>query len=573
MIKLMLYLLEVSAVVAILYACYFALLRKETFFDLNRAFLLGIMIISFLFPLVNLDFLSSSPTPINDSIDQLRQTRMTYFEALESWSTEGYSIENNHVGISKSDRSVSTKSYRVVLIGILSIYLFGVVVALSRLLWAYYSVLQLRWRYDKEQIDDTLVVKLPYPTAPFSFLNTAFICEEEKNDEALGQILAHEKVHIQQWHSVDLIFVQLLGAVLWFNPVVWLLIKSLKTTHEYIADRKIISQGYSLVRYQSLLLSQLISNNSIGLVHNFNLTFIKKRITMMNIERSGWIGKAKVAASLSLTIALGLIMMQCNTTLDEQSSTSGVRDIDDIIDWGTESVSYVVPTLPKSEFKYKGTSDNTMQIEIYDDQIHVDKQLVSLCDLPKAIKSSKIDRHGIVLMLVDHQQTMSLVRAVEWELRKINRRKVIYSGKTEEGSRVEVKHMLAPAPGNSYGIELHTVDDAYAKAHDLDILKVDLNGNLSSKDQKRVYDFVMAHVKVSKSNYMVSAKYDDDTYFGDYLANMIYIRAGFNQIYQERSQKMFGKNFFELDKSNPEEKTQYNAVRKGIPMAISIAEI
>jgi len=65
---------------------------------------------------------------------------------------------------------------------------------------------------------------------------------------------------------------------------------------------------------------------------------------------------------------------------------------------------------------------------------------------------------------------------------------------------------------------------------------------------------------------VVSAKYDEDDNYGDYLTNLAYIMEGFDQVYQERAQEMFGKDFYKLDKE------QYNAVRKGVPKAISIAE-
>jgi beta-lactamase regulating signal transducer with metallopeptidase domain len=149
--------------------------------------------------------------------------------------------------------------------------------------------------YPHAEMDGVKIIKLPFPTAPFSFFRYVFVRDEMVGTPEFDHILAHERTHIQQKHSLDLIFVQLLAAFLWFNPVIWLLIKSLKTTHEYIADKKIINSGYSLVEYQTLLLKQLISNNSFGLVHNFNLSFIKKRITMMTHKKSGWSGKVKVA--------------------------------------------------------------------------------------------------------------------------------------------------------------------------------------------------------------------------------------------------------------------------------------
>ena len=171
------------------------------------------------------------------------------------------------------------------------------------------------------------------------------------------QILAHERTHIQQKHSIDLIFVQLLAAFFWFNPVIWRLIKSLKTTHEYIADKKIINSGYSLVEYQTLLLKQLISNNSFGLVHNFNLSFIKKRITMMKNKKSGWSGKVKVAMTIAITLIGGAIIIQCNSRIDEQVSLKS--EIPSTLEFA-QGVD--LPRLPETGYTIQRRSDRCPEL-------------------------------------------------------------------------------------------------------------------------------------------------------------------------------------------------------------------
>ena len=87
-----------------------------------------------------------------------------------------------------------------------------------------------------------------------------------------------------------------------------------------------------------------------------------------------------------------------------------------------------------------------------------------------------------------------------------------------------------------------------------------------------VYDFVQSHIQKQSRNYVVSARFDDDDTYNDYLVNLTYIQEAFNQIYQERAQQMFGKNFYDLDRKDEEEREQYLAVRKNIPRAISVAE-
>ena len=566
MSKFILYLIEASVSLSLLYLLYLLFLRNETFFNLNRFLLLGILGVSLLYPFVSFDFFSSGESVIHQSIDELGEIRVSYYEALEAWSSEGYQntspgetvfpIPNNHVS-------------GWILITILIVYGIGLVAMFFRLLWTYSWIYKLKKACTKVIIDDVLVVKVPYPMAPFSFLNAVFVHDDMLESEEFPQILAHEKIHVQQRHSFDLIFVQLLAAALWFNPMVWLLIKSLKTTHEYIADKKMINQGYSLVEYQSLLLRQLISNNSHGLVHNFNLSFIKKRITMMKIKESGWAGRVKAALVLSLVAVFSLVMIQCNTTVLEEQIDSNAASSPTV---NAQQVAYTLPVLPYIGFRYDVDPNNSIEVVIYNGKVQINGQVYAITDIAEVMKSSGMNKSGVIVMKVDQEASMKLVHDVQWEFRKANRRKLLYLGQTPSGQQTEMAFLLPPVPGSPDGVQLPTIDDAYAKANDLDILKIKLGDNAGAANQQIVYDFVMAHVKEGKANYVVSAKSDDADSYNDYLVNLTYVQQGFNQIYQERAQEMFGINFIDLDLKDPADKEQYNAVRRNIPRSISVAE-
>ena len=121
-------------------------------------------------------------------------------------------------------------------------------------------------------------------------------------------------------------------------------------------------------------------------------------------------------------------------------------------------------------------------------------------------------------------------------------------------------------------MRIPSIDDDYAKEHDMDLLKIDLGNDLGIENQQQVYSFVKDQIAKRKSNYVVSVRHEDEDKYGEYLLNLTYIMEGFNQIYQERSQELFAKNFYDLDQADPLEKEQYRAVRKGIPRAISVAE-
>jgi biopolymer transport protein ExbD len=418
--------------------------------------------------------------------------------------------------------------------------------------------------YPLLEMEGAKVVKIPYAAAPFSFLKYVFVHEAMVDTPEFVQILAHERTHIQQKHSIDLIFVQLLAAFFWFNPVIWQLLKSLKTTHEYIADKKIINSGYSLVDYQTLLLKQLISNNSVGLVHNFNLSFIKKRITMMKNKKSGWSGKVKVAMAIASAVICSAIIIQCNSKIDEQVSLkSGIAATHEF----AQGIN--LPVLPETGYTFKGDSTDVLNLTIVRNKLSINGKSHTLSEIATTIEKSGVPSvTGHVVMRVDKDQPMGFVRDVQMELRKADRRKIRYLAQTNKGTKVESVILLPPTPENAAknGLPLQpTISDVETNGK-TDLLKIDLGENAGAVNQQKVYDFVKRHIQKQSADYVVGARFDDEDTYTVYLVNLAYVKEGFHQIYQERSREMFGKDYFNTDKE------EYKAVRQGVPMALSISE-
>ena len=194
------------------------------------------------------------------------------------------------------------------------VYLIGFLIFLSRI------IVLFKWIYKTisnniiEHSNDLKLIKLSENLPPFSFLSYVFLNKEIIKNTKSDQILAHEKIHINQKHSVDLLLAHALTIFQWFNPLVWLLQKSIKTNHEYIADSEVVQKGYNLLDYQELLLNQFLSIKSVELVNNFNLISIKKRIAMMNKLKSGF--KAKLKAFLIIPFALFTFLIFANLTVN-----------------------------------------------------------------------------------------------------------------------------------------------------------------------------------------------------------------------------------------------------------------
>ncbi|MEM9832410.1 MAG: M56 family metallopeptidase [Bacteroidota bacterium] len=566
MTSFIVYLLEASVMLVVLYALYLLLLRKETFFSFNRFFLLAIPVLSLVFPLLSFDVSLSISSVINEPIEELSEVRFFYYDAFESRSanTKNPTAEQESVGGSVQERTSFHSSLTTVVI---AIYGIGLAVVIFRLIGLYIWIHRLMSRSETKVIDGVRVIIVSHSTTPFSFLNTAFVHQDVVPSEDFGQILAHEKVHIRERHSVDLLFVQLSAAVLWFNPVIWQLIKSLKTTHEYIADKKTIDQGYSLVAYQTLLLRQLVSTNSSGLIHYFNLSFIKKRITMMNIKKSGWAGKAKVVLTMLAVLGFSLVIVQCNSKLDEQmllETDASAPNISQEID---------VPIIAASHFKLSDPT-STVDIAVNENIVTINGEVVELDELASVLEKEAEERIVMVLK-IDRTQPMSLVRKIQREMRRANRLKVLYIGKTSDGQLTNVRIMLPPLPKNSSESSVPMVTDKYARENNLSLLKVVMGENTGLANQKKTYDFVKNEVVQQKTNYVVSARFSDENTYGEYLTNVCHIQRAFYQLYDERTQEMYGESFwdiFEKAQTSEKYKEMYSALKKEAPMAISIAE-
>jgi hypothetical protein len=558
MAKLIMYLLESSVVLAFFYLIYVLVLQKETFFSLNRFFLLAILVVSLLFPWLSFDFNPTKVVAVEHPLEEISKIRTSYYEAMALW--EHNSSGGGGTTVPGTPPESRTDWGKYPLIGFLMLYVVGTGVCLSRTFWTLRWIWKMIAIYTHVEMEGVKVIQVPFPTAPFSFFTYVFVHDEMVGTPEFHQILAHERTHIQQKHSIDLVFVQLLAAFFWFNPVIWRLIKSLKTTHEYIADNKIINAGYSLVEYQTLLLKQLISNNSFGLVHNFNLSFIKKRITMMTHKKSGWQGKVKVAIAIAATLICCAIIIQCNSKLEEQEISPRSP--------GAFTHGINLPVLPATGFAFHGDTTDALSFNIRGDKLTINGEPRALDEISDVIAEGIPTMEGYVVMRVDRNQKMGFVRSVQQELRIADRRKILYLAQTETGAKVESVLLLPPTLEGAVknGTPMEPDISALEAEGTLDVLKIDLGNDEGVVNQQVVYGFVSGHMQKQSSDYVVGARFDDDDTYGTYLLNLTYVKEGFHQHYQERAHEMFGKDYFDLDKE------EFYAVRQGIPMAISISE-
>lgn len=266
----------------ILSACllfYKLLLQKETFFHLNRYVLLACMLLAFVLPLVpvpqQLSFRNAPiatavvlpETPIHkNSITQVKQE----------------SVQETFVAPTKQFINVE-----VVLQWLIYLYWFGVIVFGINFLMQ--AVILITRAYSGSVIQDGKfrIVEITEDKAPCSFANNIFINPEKYEWETYNQILLHEKIHIEQKHTIDLLLAEMMLIFQWFNPFAWQWRKALEINLEFLTDDQMLQQDtVERESYQFSLLKVAAPQFPLSLTTNYNQSLLKKRIIMMNSKKS-----------------------------------------------------------------------------------------------------------------------------------------------------------------------------------------------------------------------------------------------------------------------------------------------
>lgn len=276
------YLIQSSACLSALYLLYLLFLRKETFFMVNRIYLILVLLFSMVLPLIPIRL--QTPAMLTSMMVFLDPVLITP-EKVDSFTTFHFDwLETAGV-----------------------IYLAGVIIFSLRF---FIQIIQLQVVIHRNGIirrDRVKFVFLDKGLSPFSFFNLIFI-RKEPDTEHLGAILQHELVHVRQWHSIDLILVELLTIIQWFNPFAWLLQRSVRSLHEFLADEGVIREGVRQAEYQQLIFNYTLGRPINNLTTNFNVSLIQKRIIMMTKSRSRAIARMKYLLAIPV-VALSMFYL------------------------------------------------------------------------------------------------------------------------------------------------------------------------------------------------------------------------------------------------------------------------
>lgn len=291
---------------SLLIALYYLFLEKEKMHQFNRFYLIFSLVLSYVIPFITI----TTEFPKHSNNPQLLFEETTQQIVILSSQQEGFNWMNI----------------------IWIVYGMVTLILLTKGIVSFLKIKNLKGKEINYQGQRIIITEKKL--SPFSFWKTIYLGKNYfKNNEIDSRIFLHEKGHLKQKHSIDLLLIELFKIFTWFNPALYFYKKAMVTNHEFLADEYVLKSNYSTKDYQKLILQEIISSQNYDLTHTFNFNNTKKRFIMMNTKKSNLTGLKKMV-SIPLFIAIfGLFVQKsyANTsslnvkTIDKE--TSNLEDI------------------------------------------------------------------------------------------------------------------------------------------------------------------------------------------------------------------------------------------------------
>ena len=334
------FMLESGISLAIFALVYLLFLRKETFFVLNRIYLLGSVCFSILLPFIHFQVYSEMPSIM---LDEVTITASRYQNLLQTVFVYSASLSGT---IEKTIQSIGLIRF---------IYLLGTAIFFLVFLYRLLQITALIMNNENELKNGIRIIKIDRDTTPFSFFNFVFIDKNNANGSGMKEMLAHEMEHVRQGHSVDVMILELLTIFLWFNPFFWLLKRSIRENHEFLADSGVLKPEVSSAAYRLLLLNSAFLQQPV-IANNFNYSLIKIRIKMITKIKSSKTAALKLSMGILVTAAL-LVVFACDNNKKPAQDNKVANKQEDV------AVKSEVKSLESKEAVNKAANVDSVEVD------------------------------------------------------------------------------------------------------------------------------------------------------------------------------------------------------------------
>ena len=318
------------------FGLYCLTLRRSNLFRLRRFYLVGTLALSLVLPFVSIELpsrVTAAAQPYTQYLGMAQEPTVVQVDVAGETTAEAVELPVDRTN--RTDRTTGTTETSKAF-SLKDIIWWGYVLGcgVAFILLAVKLIRTGRY-YHRSVLSDELstgdmcvrVLGEPDGNLPFSFLRSVFVNPEVFTESELQQVLRHERAHIRQRHTWDLLFTEAVRVLQWFNPVVYLYAKELSCVHEYLADEVVLSCGTSRRDYLELLYKQLCVGKFVPVGNSFRHLLTKKRILMMNqpVKRrvSAWWLLALVP------IIAGLLLVNCHPKTETIAEEEAVEEVID----------------------------------------------------------------------------------------------------------------------------------------------------------------------------------------------------------------------------------------------------
>ncbi|SHF90630.1 Signal transducer regulating beta-lactamase production, contains metallopeptidase domain [Fodinibius roseus] len=372
------YLIYSTVCMGLVLLFYHAVLAREKIYQINRWYLLGALLFSLTVPLM--------PFGIFDSLLTLSSnTEISQILSGEIENTNAESVYQVSDNPTEKD-SVSHTSYFEWITPFL-LWVYGIVTLILsfRMIRHLYRMQLKSMKNPATSFKDHKVVLVAKEVVPHTFWKTIFVNKKQyENKEISEEVMIHELIHAEQNHSLDIIIVEILKTICWFNPVLYFYKKAIQVNHEYIADDKVLSNGADIADYQTLLLKMRTAKSAHYLSTSLNFNITKKRFQMMTLNHSTARSSLKLALIIPFFVLLG-ITFGCEPASME--SDNQVEDIVSLEIVDAETIKLNGETVSASQFE-SVFADLAMDPEqtIIDFKVHKNATMGLVTDVQKVLR-------------------------------------------------------------------------------------------------------------------------------------------------------------------------------------------
>ncbi|MDI5899000.1 energy transducer TonB [Flavobacterium yafengii] len=285
------FLIKSTITLFVLLAVYYLFLEKEKIHVFNRFYLLFSLVFSMILPFITIEVIQEIAQPtVNPGNIQILQGNAVILE------------ETNYLAI-----------------GLWSLYGLVTLILAIRFISNINKISSKMKSNTPIDYKNAKLILVPEKTLPHTFLNTIFINETEYNNRQIeAELYTHELTHVTQKHTLDILFIEILKTVFWFNPVFIFYKKAIQLNHEFLADEKVVNSYNNVPFYQSLLLSKANENQTFYLASNLNYLITKKRLLMMTKTTSKT--EALLKKAMLIPVVTALLFLLCTKVVAQETN-------------------------------------------------------------------------------------------------------------------------------------------------------------------------------------------------------------------------------------------------------------